>query len=265
MLKLEELGQRARTRIANVLTDHVNRCRSLTFIRLIEGDMAVISRDVHLHFFVRPLDQWSNERDSVAHQFQHVIMTQPFNFVFDLIQFIMRHSKCHPFLIDDMKKAFADSGLAYAIDDSGPPTIVPIATDAEGKSILSSLQELNDAGLEGSASHLRKSAECIHQRKWADSIRESIHAVESVTVKIAPNANGLNIALRSLERRIAFHPALKKAILSLYGYTSDEKGIRHALLDEDEARVDGDDAVFMLGACASFASYLWRKHLAKST
>ena len=130
--------------------------------------------------------------------------------------------------------------------------------------MLSSLQELTEAGLEGSASHLRQSAECINRRKWADSIRESIHAVESVTVMIAPNANGLSIALRSLERRVAFHPALKKAILSLYGYTSDEKGIRHALLDEGEARVDGDDAVFMLGACASFASYLWRKHLAKS-
>jgi hypothetical protein len=51
------------------------------------------------------------------------------------------------------------------------------------------------------------------------------------------------------------HPAFKKALLSLYGYTSDEAGIRHALL-EDEARVDMHDALFMLGACASFATFL---------
>ena len=35
----------------------------------------------------------------------------------------------------------------------------------------------------------------------------------------------------------------------------DEKGIRHALT-EGKADVDMDDAVFMIGACASFVSYL---------
>ena len=124
MLELEKLDQKARTRIANVLTDHVERCRSRDFVSFVEGDMAVISRDVHVHFNVLPLDQWSNKRDSVAHQFQKEIMTRLFNHVFDLIQFVMRHSKCPRSLIDDMKTAFADSGLAYAIDDSGPPTIV---------------------------------------------------------------------------------------------------------------------------------------------
>ena len=45
---------------------------------------------------------------------------------------------------------------------------------------------------------------------------------------------------------------------NLYGYTSDEDGIRHALLGEQE-KVDIDDAVFMFGACASFTAYLVNK------
>ena len=265
MLKLEELDQKARTRIANVLTDHVDQCiRRLT--TLVSGYMAVISRDLHRHHAVRPIDEWSDSRDDVARRFQIASSTLSFNHVFDMIQFIMRHPRCPPSLIADMKTAFSDSNLAYAIYDSNsPPTIMPMATEAEGKSILSSLCELTNAGLEGSASHLRKSSECINSSQWADSVRESIHAVESTAKKINPKANELKPALQSLEKQVAFHPALKKAIISLYGYTSDEKGIRHALLNDDEARVDRDDAVFMLGACAAFASYLWRKHSATLT
>ena len=46
----------------------------------------------------------------------------------------------------------------------------------------------------------------------------------------------------------------------MYGYTNDENGIRHALLEEGAAAVDLDDAVFMFGACASFAAYLVNRH-----
>lgn len=266
MLELEQLDQNARTRITNVLINCVNAYTHYRSSVPKVGDrMKAIARDLHIHHHVRPLDDWSNERKYVADQFRNIAMRRSFNHVFDMIQFIMRHSQCPPFLIVDMKKAFFDSNLAYAIDDSDPPTIMPIATAAEGESILSSLRELTDAGLQGSASHLRKSAECVNSGQWADSIRESIHAVESTAKKIDPKANELKPALQSLEKRIAFHPALKKAIISLYGYTSDEKGIRHALLNNDEARVDRDDAVFMLGACAAFASYLWRKHSATPT
>jgi hypothetical protein len=51
------------------------------------------------------------------------------------------------------------------------------------------------------------------------------------------------------------HPAFKKALVSLYGYTSDEAGIRHSLL-EDETRADMHDALFVLGVCASFVTFL---------
>ena len=75
-------------------------------------------------------------------------------------------------------------------------------------------------------------------------------------------AQTLGPALKSIERGGALHQALKKAFDTLYGYTSNEQGIRHALLDQTDAKVGQDEAMFMFGACASFASYLWRKHVA---
>jgi hypothetical protein len=52
---------------------------------------------------------------------------------------------------------------------------------------------------------------------------------------------------------------MKSGFGSLYGYTSDSQGIRHALLDKDAPDVDEADALFMIGACAAFVSYLVNK------
>ncbi len=56
-----------------------------------------------------------------------------------------------------------------------------------------------------------------------------------------------------LEKAGRLHPALKAAFSQLYGYTSDEEGIRHALLDE--SRVGFPEAKFMLVACSAFVSF----------
>ena len=162
-----------------------------------------------------------------------------------------------------MKHTFAACRLAYTIDTKRPPTILPAATPDEGNAIVQSFEVLRAASLNGSASHLRNASACINRGDWAGSVRESIHAVESVARQLDPEAaNTLGPALKSLERHGALHPSLKDAFSKLYGYTSDQQGIRHALLDRTDAQVGQDEAVFMLGACASFASYLWRKHAA---
>jgi hypothetical protein len=52
---------------------------------------------------------------------------------------------------------------------------------------------------------------------------------------------------------------MKKGFLALYGYTSNEQGIRHALLEAGAPAVDETDALFMIGACAAFVSYMINK------
>jgi hypothetical protein len=69
----------------------------------------------------------------------------------------------------------------------------------------------------------------------------------------------LSKALAKLERSGRIHGALKNGFESIYGYTSNEPGIRHPLIDEPGANVDETDALFMLGACAAFVSYLIHK------
>jgi hypothetical protein len=133
---------------------------------------------------------------------------------------------------------------------------MPRATEQEGAAIVESLATLDSRGFDGARAHFLQAGEQLNAGEYADAVRESIHAVESVARKLDPKASGtLGPALKALQQHIAVHPALNKGFLNIYGYTSDEGGVRHARL-EDEAQVDLEDAVFMIGACASFTSYL---------
>ena len=118
--------------------------------------------------------------------------------------------------------------------------------------------------MDGAATHLRDAAEHINAQQYADSIADSIHAVESVACKIDPDPedkNTLSKALNSLEKSgLLKHKNLKEAFKNLYIYTSNEPGIRHSLRDKDAPDVGQDEAMFMFGACASFAAYLVSKH-----
>ena len=260
-LGLEELPPEARTHIWNIFYYFINESRAP--FREIGGVWRHILYIKHLNFDNLPLDEWDESLEYHRRSLRYSIETLPFNQVFDLIHFVIRHPNCPHEFIDRMNRAFVFCKLAYTIDTINQPTIIPSATRAEGAMIVESLQVLRRAGLGASESHLRRAAECINNNDWADSIRESIHAVESAARQLDPDSSETHRgALTTLEKEQVLHPALKEAFIKLYGYTSNEQGLRHALLDQSSANVGIDEAVFMLGACASFASYLWRKHAA---
>ena len=152
------------------------------------------------------------------------------------------------------------------VDTNDPATILPAATPQEGDALIGALKLLNDGGYSGAETHLREAGVQINAGEWAESVRESIHAVESVARQLDPRGGkSFDDAMRALEDRVRIHPALRKAFGGLYGYTSDEQGIRHALLDKPESPVGRDEAVFMLGACASFVTFLLSKSRAGAT
>jgi hypothetical protein len=77
---------------------------------------------------------------------------------------------------------------------------------------------------QGARKHLRDAASHLTAGKYADSVRENIHAVEAVGRTLEPSANVLSKALVRLEQTLSIHPAMKRGFESLYAYTSDEGG-----------------------------------------
>ncbi len=82
--------------------------------------------------------------------------------------------------------------------------------------------------------------------------------MESVVRVLEPKGD-FSKALAKLDAKAKIHSALRSGFNSIYGFTSDEKGIRHPLTDDTVAKADETDALFMVGACAAFVSYLINK------
>ena len=92
---------------------------------------------------------------------------------------------------------------------------------------------------------------------YRNSIKESISAVEATCNLLAGKKITLGQCLKEIKEKVGLHGALEKAFSSLYGYTSEAEGIRHALLDEPT--LNFEDAKFMLVSCSAFVNYLKAK------
>lgn len=106
--------------------------------------------------------------------------------------------------------------------------------------------------------HLEKALSFYSDRKnpdYKNSIKESISAVESMCCIICGKKVELGKALGKLEKNgIYIHGAMKNGFQALYGYASDESGIRHGGIEDKE--VTEEDAKFMLVSCSAFVNYL---------
>ncbi len=108
------------------------------------------------------------------------------------------------------------------------------------------------------SNHIRTAIKHYANRKSPDfrnSIKEAISAVEACAKIISgkPKAT-LGDAIKVIDTTHGMHPSLKEGLLRIYGYTSSEGGIRHAMIDAEN--VDEIDAKFMLISCSAFCNYL---------
>jgi hypothetical protein len=105
--------------------------------------------------------------------------------------------------------------------------------------------------------HLRCALERLSDRKnpdYRNSIKESISAVESLVCNIVGEKGTLGQLIKKMENEIGLHPALRTAFSNLYGYTSNEDGIRHAILESQN--VGFDEAKFFLVVCSTFTNFV---------
>ncbi len=205
----------------------------------------------------------TSNKMAVALDMENTILYHDFNKVLDFLEIVIEEKVIPNYLRLEIGGLFEKYGAAYRLDFSSTPyRFIPSASKEQSESTQHALQILHEGNMVGATTHLRQAAEHINARQYADAITDCIHAVESVARIIDPKSSTtLKPALNSLEKaNVLNHPVLKQAFLKLYGYTSDEQGLRHALLDQNTADVGLSEAVFMFGACASFAAYLAQKH-----
>jgi AbiJ N-terminal domain 4 len=125
------------------------------------------------------------------------------------------------------------------------------------------MQELEQAARHGDrfatvAVHVRTALELYSknpQPEYRNSIKESISAVESAAKIITGQSKAtLDDAVKVIDKKPSLHESFKSGISKLYGYSSDEGGIRHSLTEA--TNIDETDALYMLVSCSAFANYL---------
>ncbi len=241
LLALEELSDDARRELWDLLYVHTGSDPAFSFpTKILEGVWLEIAIALHREFRKRPLEDFDASVFSFQWFCKEAIFEgeQPFNKVFDILQIIMRHPRCPVGFVERVQAIFVNNRMAYYVDVNGPATIFPMATRQEGAAIRDAIDTFHIAGLVAPEKHLRKAAEFINQGDWPGSIRESINSVESIARLLAPeSAKTLSPALKSLEADRKMHPALRSAFEKLYGYTSDEEGIRHPLMSSGQRQL----------------------------
>lgn len=129
------------------------------------------------------------------------------------------------------------------------------------KSEIEVLEQSASTEFDSVNQHIKKALAYFSDRKHPDyenSIKESISAVEAVCCIINGKNETLNKALDHLQNNgVHIHPAMKNAFVSLYAYTCDEKGIRHAGIEF--VNTPSEDAKYMLISCSAFVNYLIEK------
>ncbi|MNC13857.1 hypothetical protein D3C81_1149210 [compost metagenome] len=174
--------------------------------------------------------------------------------VYSLVEFVLASVEewYKPALLDGFNRAMEREGSGYRVVGGFVTEITsPLEIGAVEEAIL------KGGKFPGIGEHLSSATRMLGDMQSPDyrnSIKESICAVESLAKQLTGNANAtLGSALSELEKHHNLHPALKSAFSSLYGWTSNADGIRHALMDV--SNLTHADARLMLICCSAFINF----------
>lgn len=260
-IQTKDLDKRTRMSLINCFSDWINSLNN-SYIYLTDNELQTFYRSLLREVFIYGVTALPGQlsTDKLFDKFiKDVILKSPYNDVLTLAEYITIYFdksdnkfKKHTH-IKELNSIFEKEFVGYRFIGT---TIVAITDDIEKREIELSL----DIKFKACKTQFQNSLRLLADRDTPDyknSIKESISAVESICQLITENDKAtLGQALKELKNKgVTIHPALESAFTKLYGYTSDEGGIRHCE-GMFESNVTFEEAKFMLVSCSAFVNYL---------
>ena len=201
-----------------------------------------------------PLDTQFQGRDTFVDWIKRRFMSSEWFKVYDILECVLefKYSELFGGLQASLNSCLEKENAAYRIIDG---RTVPITHEVEIVSVETAIAESEDTV----AYHISEAIKSLSNRKSPDlrnSIKESISAVEAeIKVRCGKDWNGtFSSARKYLSDQIIGHSAFLRGMENLYGFTSDDQGIRHSLTDKPN--LTKDDAAYFLVICSAFVNYL---------
>lgn len=222
-------------------------------------EMNILFKRLWQSYFKKPIDTLDDHWPTTYREVRNYFFSCKWYEVYDFIEFIANNYTNEEVNLQFMK--YCNSVLEHELSAYRfvGGKITQITSEEEISEIEDALEKTK--GLKAVNIHLQTALDLLADKKSPDyrnSIKESISAVEAICKLITKEKKAtLGQALEKIDKKVDLHPALKRAFSSLYGYTSDADGIRHALLDEPN--LSFEDAKFMVISCSAFVNYLISK------
>lgn len=204
-------------------------------------------------YFKKPLDTLDHDWSEVLRQLRIYFFKCEWYEIYDFIEFCANNYEGYEF-----KKIFtASCNTVLEKEVSAYRFIDGLISQITEQEQLNEIEKALEESRGPVHVHLRRSLELLSDRDTPDyrnSIKESVCAVESLVSLVLGSKGTLGQLIKKLEEEISLHPALKTAFNSLYGYTSDSGGIRHALLEDEN--ICFEDAKFFMVVCSAFINFV---------
>lgn len=268
-MQYDDFDERTRTKISNklfevlkVFLDHPTDCGCRIDYRGYNDNVenyfcqAILSNVLNKSTVLKDGDMF--DWKAVYTYIQGIIEEAEYNEVLDILWYINNWINRNFYSYNDLfSKAFNNifetEYVGYRFVDG---KIVAITDRSE----IDEIEHTCNVPYNGCKSHIEKAVGFLADREHKDyknCIKESISAVESICqIMVGDEKATLGAAIKKLKSNgINIHLALETAFSKLFGYTSDEGGIRHAeglFVSE----VSFEEAKFMLVSCSAFVNYL---------
>lgn len=259
-VQYEQISDVLRSRIWNLFYQNEIRVNGLASKRLgqaLSGEQPIEEKNVdRMNYLIEsPL-----EGDSAQEQLENGILDifkwfEVYDFIEIYLSFLEGNERTK--IIKQYNEILGQEKSAYRIVAG---EIVPIMNEVE----IQSIENAKTTRYLSVNQHIQKALTLYADKRTPDyenSVKESICAVEAVCCIITGMSGQqatLGSAIKKLkEKDIHIHGAMEKAFLALYGYASDEDGIRHGGIDFQN--VPAEDAKYMLISCSAFVNYLIEK------
>jgi hypothetical protein len=214
------------------------------------------------NYLKKPVDEAPVYWSDVCEKIKNYITKEPYQEVYDLIEFIANNfdnDTSGSLVIDDRNDKFREScNRVLRIEMTPYQFVGGLITNLTSDQEIEQIENALRSPLETVKTHISTAHQFLADKKnpnYRNSIKESISAVESICLITTGEKHSFSRALDQLTKNgIEIPSSLKVAFDKLYGWSSSEDGIRHALLEEP--KLDHEDAMFALVACSAFVNYL---------
>lgn len=256
VFQIDSMSQELRNRIYNFIDTSFS-----------ESTRKTIYKILHCEFFKLKQDKFTYYSNFYTRgSFEDSFDESNWYTIYDLLEFIIKmytsYSSFEKYIITPQEQVITKINIILEEERSGYRIIDNLVTPIIDKNEIISIEEAINQQ-DNASTHLKTALQHLSNKQKPDyrnSIKESISAVE-VVLRTITGESTAGKALNKVQEKIHLPTVLKDGFEKIYAYTNGKEGIRHALMEETELKLE--DAKFMLVSCSAFVNYLKSKQINK--